>query len=96
MVVGLSTSVVRAALMLTVYGISKLRGYRAFGLNVLSIAALVLMVLSPGWYWTWVFNCLCFRLSLLLFSRFSNFLSVRKTLRYCVVFCASLAVQLGT
>jgi ComEC/Rec2-related protein len=100
MVVGLSTSVVRAALMLTVYGISKLRGYRAFGLNVLSIAALVLMVLKPG-----VVLDLGFQLSfasvlslLLFFPIFRNFLSVRKTLpRYLwELFCASLAVQLGT
>ena len=43
-VVGFSTSVMRAALMLTDYGVGKLLGYRAFGLNVLSIAALLLVV----------------------------------------------------
>lgn len=100
MVVGLSTSVVRAALMLTVYGISRLRGYRAFGLNVLSIAALVLVVWKP----TYVLD-LGFQLSfsavlslMLFFTIFRNLLSVRKTvLKYLwELFCASLAVQLGT
>ncbi|MFA7200869.1 MAG: ComEC/Rec2 family competence protein, partial [Bacteroidales bacterium] len=100
MVVGLSTSVVRAALMLTVYGISRLRGYRAFGLNVLSIAALVLVVWKPAYVLDLGFQ-LSFSavLSLMLFfTIFRNLLSVRKTvLKYLwELFCASLAVQLGT
>lgn len=100
MVVGLSTSVVRAALMLTVYGVSRLKGYRAFGLNVLSIAALVLVVWKPAYVLDLGFQ-LSFSavLSLMLFfTIFRNLLSVRKTVpRYLwELFCASLAVQLGT
>jgi len=99
-VVGFSTSVVRAALMLTVYGVGKLLGYRAFGLNVLSIAALLLVVIEPMYLFDLGFQ-LSFSavLSLMLFfPLFRNVLSVRKTVpRYLwELFCCSLSVQVGT
>ena len=99
-VVGFSTSVMRAALMLTVYGVGKLLGYRAFGLNVLSIAALLLVVIEPMYLFDLGFQ-LSFSavLSLMLFfPLFRNVLSVRKTVpRYLwELFCCSLSVQVGT
>ncbi len=100
LVVGLSTSVVRAALMLTVYGIAKILGHRASGLNVLCIAALVLVIIEPKYLFDLGFQ-LSFTavLSLILFfPLFRNMLSIRKVFpRYLwELFCCSLSVQIGT
>ena len=51
LMVGFSPSVVRAATMLTVYGIVALLGRSAFSLNTLSLAALIMLVFSPLSLW---------------------------------------------
>ncbi|MFA5769733.1 MAG: ComEC/Rec2 family competence protein, partial [Bacteroidales bacterium] len=99
-VVGFSASVVRAALMLTIYGAGKMTGRRAFGLNVLSITALFLVILEPMNLYDIGFQMsFCAVLGLILFfPLLRNLLSVRnRILKYFwELFCCSLAVQLGT
>ena len=51
MMVGFSPSIVRAATMLTVYGIVALLGRSAFSLNTLSLAAIVMLVFNPLALW---------------------------------------------
>ncbi len=99
-VVGFSASVVRAALMLTIYGVGKMTGRRAFGLNVLSITALILVIIEPMNLYDIGFQ-MSFSAVLgliLFFPLLRNLLSVRnRPLKYIwELFCCSLAVQLGT
>jgi ComEC/Rec2-related protein len=99
-VVGFSASVVRAALMLSIYGVGKVLGYRTFGLNVLSVTALILVVIKPLNLFDPGFQ-LSFSAVLglmLFFPLLRNLLSVRNViLKYLwELFCCSLAVQLGT
>ena len=99
-VVGFSASVVRAALMLTVYGIGKMTGRRAFGLNVLSLAALILVIVEPLNLYDIGFQ-MSFSAVLgliLFFPLLRNLLSVRKRLLKYIweLLCCSMAVQLGT
>ena len=51
LMVGFSPSIVRAATMLTVYGIVALLGRSAFSLNTLSLAAIVMLVFNPLALW---------------------------------------------
>ena len=51
MMVGFSPSIVRAATMLTVYGIVALLGRSAFSLNTLSLAAIVMLIFNPLALW---------------------------------------------
>ena len=51
LMVGFSPSVVRAATMLTVYGLVALFGRRSFSLNTLSLAAIVMLVARPLVLW---------------------------------------------
>lgn len=99
-VVGFSASIVRAALMLSVYGIGKMTGRRAFGLNVLSLAALILVIVEPLNLYDIGFQMsFCAVLGLILFfPLLRNLLSVRnRPLKYIwELFCCSMAVQLGT
>jgi ComEC/Rec2-related protein len=99
-VVGFSASVVRAALMLTVYGVGKMTGRRAFGLNVLSLTALILVILEPMKLYDIGFQMsFCAVLGLILFfPLLRNLLRVRNRLLKYIweLFCCSLAVQLGT
>jgi ComEC/Rec2-related protein len=99
-VVGFSASVVRAALMLSIYGVGKMCGHRTFGLNVLCITALILVVLRPVNLFDPGFQ-LSFSAVLglmLFFPLFRNLLSTRNViLKYLwELFCCSLAVQAGT
>ena len=99
-VVGFSASVVRAALMLTIYGVGKMTGRRAFGLNVQSIAALILVIIEPMNLYDIGFQ-MSFSAVLgliLFFPLLRNLLSVRnRPLKYIwELFCCSLAVQMGT
>jgi len=99
-VVGFSASVVRAALMLTIYGVGKMIGRRAFGLNVLSITALILVIIEPMNLYDIGFQ-MSFSAVLgliLFFPLLRNLLSVRNRLLKYIweLFCCSLAVQLGT
>lgn len=99
-VVGFSASVMRAALMLTIYGAGRVLGTRTHGLNVLSLAALILVIAKPMNLYDVGFQ-LSFTavLSLMLFfPLFRNLLSVRNVIwKYLwELFCCSLSVQLGT
>lgn len=99
-VVGFSASVMRAALMLTIYGAGRVLGTRTHGLNVLSLAALILVIAKPMNLYDVGFQ-LSFTavLSLMLFfPLFRNLLSVRNAIwKYLwELFCCSLSVQLGT
>jgi ComEC/Rec2-related protein len=99
-VVGFSASVMRAALMLSVYGAGKVLGSRTNSLNVLSVTALILVVFKPMNLYDLGFQ-LSFTavLSLILFfPLLRNLLSLRHfVLRYLwELFCCSLSVQLGT
>ena len=51
LMVGFSSSVVRAATMLTVYGIVALFGRKSFSLNTLSLAAVIMLVAHPLVLW---------------------------------------------
>ncbi|MDD5733730.1 MAG: ComEC/Rec2 family competence protein, partial [Bacteroidales bacterium] len=99
-VVGFSASVMRAALMLSVYGAGRVSGRKTDSLNVLSVTALILVIIKPMNLYDLGFQ-LSFTavLSLILFfPLLRNLLSVRNlVLRYLwELFCCSLAVQLGT
>ncbi len=99
-VVGFSASVLRAALMLTIYGIGKMTGRRALGLNVLSLTAMILVTVEPMNLYDIGFQ-MSFSAVLgliLFFPLLRNLLSVRsRPLKYIwELFCCSLAVQLGT
>lgn len=99
-VVGFSASVVRAALMLSIYGIGKVMGYKTFGLNVLSMTAIILVVLKPYNLYDPGFQLSFFAVLglMLFFPLLRNLLSVRNVILKYVweLFCCSLAVQLGT
>ncbi len=99
-VVGFSASVMRAALMLSVYGVGRVTGGRTDSLNVLSVTALILVVFKPVNLFDLGFQ-LSFTavLSLIMFfPLLRNLLSVRNLVfKYLwELFCCSLAVQLGT
>ncbi|MCZ2316611.1 MAG: ComEC/Rec2 family competence protein [Bacteroidales bacterium] len=99
-VVGFSASVMRAALMLTIYGAGRVLGTRTHGLNVLSLAALILVIAKPMNLYDVGFQLSFIAvLSLMLFfPLFRNLLSVRNAIwKYLwELFCCSLSVQLGT
>lgn len=99
-VAGFSASVVRAALMLTIYGIGKMTGRRSLGMNVLSLTAIILVLIEPMNLYDIGFQ-MSFSAVLgliLFFPLLRNLLSVRnRFLKYIwELFCCSLAVQMGT
>lgn len=99
-VAGFSASVVRAALMLTIYGIGKISGRRSLGMNVLSLTAIILVLIEPMNLYDIGFQ-MSFSAVLgliLFFPLLRNLMSVRnRFLKYIwELFCCSLAVQLGT
>ncbi len=98
--VGLSASVVRSSLMLTLHAAARATGRHNQSMNAWAAAAFVLLVVKPSNLYDWGFQLSFAAVGslLLFFPLLRNLLSVRNgVLRFFwELFCCSVAVQLGT
>lgn len=98
--VGLSASVVRASLMLTLHALGVLLNRRSYGLNAWATAAFLLLIVKPQNLNDWGFQLSFAAVGslLLYFPLLRNLLSIRNRLLrfFWEILCCSVAVQIGT